>query len=62
MMETAKCPHCEKEIDLENIIKKFFGGKSRSSSFLNKLATGSMAPANVAYICPECNKIIAIAQ
>lgn len=52
----------KKGIELEKIIKKFFGGKSQSSSLMNKLASGLMAPASIAYICPECNLIIGIAQ
>ena len=62
-MEKALCPSCKKEIELQKIIKSFFGGMSKSkSSLFNKYLTGVMAPGSVAYICPECNTIIGIAQ
>lgn len=60
MNEKAMCPHCQKEIELNRIIKKFFGGKAEGKSLLDKIATSSVSVANVAYICPECNVIIGV--
>ena len=61
-METAICPHCNKEIELEKIVRKFMFGKSKSLSLFNKLASTAMAPASVVYTCPHCNKILAIGE
>lgn len=59
--DKAICPHCNQEINLEDILRKpIVGNTSTTKSVINQILSGASFGLYSAFICPKCNKIIGI--